>query len=62
MNWDNRIIIATCGGENCNTSVKVTTQQQSDAIIALGKGPLCPACLQRVRDSFTVVEVERVAW
>ena len=62
MNWTKRIVLVPCASPGCNTSVKVRSKQQSDAIITLGKNPYCPECLQRVRDSFTVVEVEKVEW
>ena len=60
MNWNDKQI-TPC--DTCGASVRIPHKQASDAIIALGKGPLCPECFKRVRDGFTVVEeVARVAW
>ena len=62
MNWDRKTVFVPCGGKNCVTPVKVTTQQQSDAIIALGKNPLCERCFKAGRPKDCLAPVSILEW
>ena len=62
MDWTNRIVLVPCASPGCNTSVRVTTQQQSDAIIALGKTPYCERCFKSRRPAGSLAPVRFLEW